>query len=161
MTWQFVFPRKLTFLAMKQKMRAVPVQRFGLVFRIRAHRPWRGPPNKDGGGAEDCRAEEQIEPRVDYFQHTHRALDMHSFIRMCVCVRTTSWKLIFTFNRECIIPLPFILVLRSFYCCFYFPRCLLFQQKKFHCYSSELIVHSLLNYSTLSSHTKSDLLSSY
>lgn len=39
MTWQFVFPRKLTFLAMKQKMRAVPVQRFGLVFRIRAHRP--------------------------------------------------------------------------------------------------------------------------
>lgn len=37
MTWQFFFPRQLTFLAMKQKMRAVPVQRFGVVFKILAH----------------------------------------------------------------------------------------------------------------------------
>lgn len=36
MTWQFFFPRQLTFLA-EQKMRAVPVQRFGVVFRILAH----------------------------------------------------------------------------------------------------------------------------
>lgn len=61
----------------------------------------------------------------------------------------------------CIIQLPFILVFQSSYCCFYFPRCPSLQQNKFHCYSSKLIVHSRLNFSTLESHAKSDLLSFY